>query len=171
MILVNAVAEDTMPVPGFERQSFRCSQCQDVEERLVFAKRDRKRGTVPVPEPTLPSLAPAAPAADEAAPASAPVSHAVESPQTVPIEPAQTAVAEPRPITPAQTRLPLETTQTAPAEPVIEDRPSLRSQPTVWTKALEKLNTFKQRAVETEQRAQFNRVWDSFRSEPPSSDS
>jgi hypothetical protein len=28
--------DDTMPVPGFERRTFMCSACHDVERHLVF---------------------------------------------------------------------------------------------------------------------------------------
>jgi hypothetical protein len=38
MILMQAVQDDTMPVPGFERHTFMCSDCHDVEQRLVFIK-------------------------------------------------------------------------------------------------------------------------------------
>jgi hypothetical protein len=104
----------------------------------------------------------------------------VASPQTVPVEPAQAVAVEPTSLAPAQATVPqatlaqpmapLDTSQPVPAEPAIESPAVPPSPTTVWAKALDKLNTFKQRAVETERRAQFNRAWDSFRP-PPSSDS
>jgi len=42
MILMKVVQDDTMPVPGFERRTFMCSECQDVEQRLVFTKHARE---------------------------------------------------------------------------------------------------------------------------------
>jgi hypothetical protein len=38
MLLMQSVQDETMPVPGFERHTFMCSSCHDVEHRLVFAK-------------------------------------------------------------------------------------------------------------------------------------
>jgi hypothetical protein len=34
MILTNVVQDDTMGVPGFEHQTFTCSECHDLERRL-----------------------------------------------------------------------------------------------------------------------------------------
>jgi hypothetical protein len=38
MLLMQTVQDDTMAVPGFERHTFMCSDCHDVEQRLVFIK-------------------------------------------------------------------------------------------------------------------------------------
>ena len=38
MNLVEAIPDDTMPIPGFEHHTFKCSACDDVERRLVFTK-------------------------------------------------------------------------------------------------------------------------------------
>jgi hypothetical protein len=38
MILTNVVQDDTMEVAGFDHHTFTCSECQDVEERLVLPK-------------------------------------------------------------------------------------------------------------------------------------
>ena len=38
MILMKVDQDDTMPVPGFERRTFMCSECHDVERRFVFTK-------------------------------------------------------------------------------------------------------------------------------------
>jgi hypothetical protein len=70
---------------------------------------------------------------------------------------------------PVETTVQLEATQTVPVQPTIQNRPPLRIRMNVWTKALVKLQAFKERAIEAERRAQFNRVWDSFRSVTPSS--
>ena len=50
MMLMNVVQDDTMVVPGFEHHTFKCSECQDVEQRLVFTKQDRDGDTKPMPE-------------------------------------------------------------------------------------------------------------------------
>ena len=42
MILMKVVQDDTIAVPGFEMRTFMCSECQDVERRLVFSKHVRK---------------------------------------------------------------------------------------------------------------------------------
>ena len=42
MILMKVDQDDTMPVPGFERRTFMCSECHDVEQRLVFTKHARE---------------------------------------------------------------------------------------------------------------------------------
>jgi len=46
MILTSVVPDDTMEVTGFEQHTFTCSECQDVEERLVFTKQDRESDTL-----------------------------------------------------------------------------------------------------------------------------
>ena len=38
MYLMQVVQDGTMPVPGFERHTFMCSACDDVERRLVFTR-------------------------------------------------------------------------------------------------------------------------------------
>jgi hypothetical protein len=45
MILMKAVEDDTMAVSGFERRTFMCSVCYDVERRLAFNKHGRERDT------------------------------------------------------------------------------------------------------------------------------
>jgi len=42
MILMNVVQADTMAVPGFEHHTFKCSECHDVERRLIFTKHGRE---------------------------------------------------------------------------------------------------------------------------------
>ena len=38
MILVNAIEDISMPVAGFERRAYMCSQCDEAEQRLAFNK-------------------------------------------------------------------------------------------------------------------------------------
>jgi hypothetical protein len=49
MILMKAVEDDTMAVSGFERRTFMCSVCYDIEQRLAFNKHGRERDTEIVP--------------------------------------------------------------------------------------------------------------------------
>ena len=42
MILMKVDQDDTMAVPGFERRTFICSECHDVERRFVFTKHARE---------------------------------------------------------------------------------------------------------------------------------
>ncbi|HEY1361639.1 MAG TPA: hypothetical protein VGF60_05295 [Xanthobacteraceae bacterium] len=49
MTLMQVVADDTMPVPGFERRTFRCSTCDDVETHRAFVKPGREGDAEPVP--------------------------------------------------------------------------------------------------------------------------
>ena len=43
MMLMNVVQDDTMAVPGFEHHTFKCSECKDVEQRLVYPDSIGKR--------------------------------------------------------------------------------------------------------------------------------
>jgi hypothetical protein len=36
MVVMHVVADNTMPVAGFERHTFQCPSCGDVEQRLMF---------------------------------------------------------------------------------------------------------------------------------------
>src|SRR5262249_18287179 len=40
MRLIQAVADDTMAVPGFEQHLYRCPGCNDTEQRLAFVHPD-----------------------------------------------------------------------------------------------------------------------------------
>jgi hypothetical protein len=42
MILVKAIEDVTMPVPGFEHRAYMCSLCNETEHRLVFNKREKQ---------------------------------------------------------------------------------------------------------------------------------
>ena len=43
MILVRAIDDETMPVPGFQRHAYMCSSCHDTEQHLVFNKHPQGR--------------------------------------------------------------------------------------------------------------------------------
>ena len=58
MILMKVVEDETMAVPGFERQAYMFSVCYDTENRLVFNKHAKERDTEAVPVLTPPPIAP-----------------------------------------------------------------------------------------------------------------
>ena len=89
MILTNVVQDDTIGVPGFEHQTFRCSECHDLERRFVFTKQDRDGDGEPMPEQAAPSVAPASTVHEEHVAVAEIVS--VESTQVAPLELTQTA--------------------------------------------------------------------------------
>ena len=64
MILMNVVPDDTMAVPGFEHHSFMCSECQDMERRLVFTKHGREEAPESMPVHAAPPIAPGSTLAD-----------------------------------------------------------------------------------------------------------
>jgi hypothetical protein len=143
MVLMNVVQDDTMAVPGFEHHTFTCSECQDVEERLVFTKQNRESDTEPMLEQAAPAVAPASTVQDEPVAASGLLSCPVEPDQTV-----STVPAEPtEPVQPTQTAS-LAPVQTAPEEPIIENHTPLSFQRNAWGKALvEKLHNLMERAT------------------------
>jgi hypothetical protein len=55
MLLMQSVQDETMPVPGFERHTFMCSSCHDVEHRLVFAKPSEQPNPEVVPADVVPA--------------------------------------------------------------------------------------------------------------------
>jgi hypothetical protein len=59
MLLMNVVQDDTMAVPGFEHRTFMCSDCHDVERRLVFTRPVEPSGAEAVPVHAAPPIAPA----------------------------------------------------------------------------------------------------------------
>jgi hypothetical protein len=65
LILMNVVYDDTMAVPGFEHHSFMCSECHDIERRLVFTRYGRESDTELMPVPTAAPIVPASTAQDE----------------------------------------------------------------------------------------------------------
>jgi hypothetical protein len=54
-----------MAVPGFEHHTFACSECHDVERRLVFTKHGRESATQPMPVRKAPPIVPASTVRDE----------------------------------------------------------------------------------------------------------
>jgi hypothetical protein len=58
MRLVQAVADQSMAVPGFEQHLFRCPGCNDTEQRLVFVHPDdtAPRRVEPIGEADLPGV-------------------------------------------------------------------------------------------------------------------
>jgi hypothetical protein len=52
MILMKAIEDWTMPVPGFERHAYMCSVCHETEQRTVFNKPDKEPD--PAVAPVLP---------------------------------------------------------------------------------------------------------------------
>ena len=143
MILTNVDQDDTMEVAGFEHHTFTCSECQDVEERLVFTKQNRESDTEPMLEQAAPAVAPASTVQDEPVAASGLLSCPVEPDQTV-----STVPAEPTgPVQPTQTAS-LAPVQTAPEEPIIENHTPLSFQRNAWGKAfVEKLHNLMERAT------------------------
>src|SRR3984893_6478296 len=109
MILTNVVQDDTIGVPGFEHQTFMCSECHDLERRFVFTKQDRDGDGEPMPEQAAPSVAPASTVHEEHVAVAEIVS--VESTQVAPLELTQTA--------PVKTTVQVETSQ---MEPTIQNR-------------------------------------------------
>jgi len=59
MILIKAIEDLTMAVPGFERRSYMCSVCFDTEQRLAFNKHGKEHNVDPVPVFTAPPTVPA----------------------------------------------------------------------------------------------------------------
>ena len=68
MLLMQTVQDETMPVPGFERHTFMCSSCHDVEHRLVFAKPSEQPGPGAAPVDAVPVHVMSAQAASAGAP-------------------------------------------------------------------------------------------------------
>jgi hypothetical protein len=54
MQLMQVVQDDTVLVPGFERQTLMCSACGDIERRLVFTRHTAASHSEPVPSDTAP---------------------------------------------------------------------------------------------------------------------
>jgi hypothetical protein len=87
MILMSAIQDDTMAVPGFEHHTFKCSECQDLERRLVFRKHGREGATEPVAVPAAPPTVPASIVQDEHVAASSHLDEGDTEPVAVPAAP------------------------------------------------------------------------------------
>jgi hypothetical protein len=57
MQVVRAEHDDTMMVPGYERQTVQCPTCKEVERRLVFSGESREGGSTAAEAVPAPSLA------------------------------------------------------------------------------------------------------------------
>ena len=53
--LIQVIADETMPVPGFQRHAYMCSLCHDTEQRLFFNKHAQQRELETVPAPVEPA--------------------------------------------------------------------------------------------------------------------
>ena len=95
MILTNVVQDETMAVPGFEHQTFMCSECHDVERRFVFTKQDRDGDSEPMPEQVESSPVPASTVHEEQAAAPDLLTRPIELAENVSVEPTQTEPVEP----------------------------------------------------------------------------
>jgi hypothetical protein len=60
MRLEQVAGDDTAPIPGFERHTFRCAACGDVEERRVFSGQAGRTPVDPVMVGAAPPISPAA---------------------------------------------------------------------------------------------------------------
>jgi len=72
MILMNVVQDDTMPVVGFERRTFMCSSCHDVEQRLAFVRPVDETNVEAMPSSEAPPIADHQTSEEQMHPASAP---------------------------------------------------------------------------------------------------
>ena len=59
MVLMNVIEDQTMAASGFERRTFMCSKCGDIERRLAFNKHSGERDPETAPVLTSPIIAPA----------------------------------------------------------------------------------------------------------------
>jgi len=139
MSLVQVVKDTTMFVPGYEHQTWQCSACSTVEQRMTFT-----RGGTPTP------MVPVEPA------------------QTVPAEPTQTVPVEPTQAVPVEPTQPVSTEPTHPEPTALQTNTWAKALEKL-RRFEERAMAAKEAARETERRAQFNRDWDNLRSVPPPS--
>jgi hypothetical protein len=59
MVVIKAVSDDSIAVPGFERHTLQCSSCGDVEQRLVFSSKATSGRAADVPPHEAPPVSPA----------------------------------------------------------------------------------------------------------------
>ena len=194
MRLVEVAKANTMPVPGFEHRTWRCSGCSAVEQRMTFTREKTPAKTEPV-EPTrtgsLQALQKVPVGKVQTKPTDPPQADRIATPESVSLQLAQTAPMEAvqtKPAGPPQTdrakataTVPVKLTQTAMVEPPQTIRqthpepPAAMAQIDARAKALEeKVRNLKERvtaarkvAGDTKRDAQFNRNLDNkFRSAP-----
>jgi hypothetical protein len=70
MRVMQVVPDDTMAVPGYERHTLQCSDCGDVETRLMFSREKTPVDNAPIPQMT--PVAPRESGREHLAPASDP---------------------------------------------------------------------------------------------------
>ena len=58
MILINAVLDESAAAPGFERHTYQCINCGDIEQRLAFNSRAIGQRAAEVPPHQAPSVSP-----------------------------------------------------------------------------------------------------------------
>lgn len=153
MILINVLQGGASTVTRFEQHTFRCSECHNEEQRLVFTKDGREVDPEPT-EQVAPQVVPALTMQNDHLVASGTLSDPEEASRTVPLEPPQTM-----PPDPAQLGALQQTHMELPAAPG-----------KTWARVLEKLGKRAAAASETERRLQFDHFWDSLRSKRPRDD-
>jgi hypothetical protein len=90
MVVMQVVADDTMAVPGFERHTFQCPSCGDVEQRLIF-NRQRKDEA----QPAQVAAPPVSPTAIPVTPETAPSESKKENVAAPPVSPTMPSDGEP----------------------------------------------------------------------------
>ena len=115
MILMKVVQDDTMPVPGFEWRTFMCSECQDVERRLVFTK--HARGGEPEPAQVAPPIT-----GEQSNNEPTPLERAPEPAQVAPPIAGEQSDNEPMPLESEPQPLPLNMAPSIAPSSTVEDR-------------------------------------------------
>ena len=90
MVVMHVVADNTMPVPGFERHTFQCPSCGDVEQRLIF-----NRGRQDETEPAQVAAPPVSPGPIPVNPETASSQSKDEKPAESPLSPTMPTENEP----------------------------------------------------------------------------
>jgi hypothetical protein len=90
MVVMHVVADNTMPVPGFERHTFQCPSCGDVEQRLIF-----NRGRQDETEPAQVAAPPVSPGPIPVNPETASSQSKDEKPAESPLSPTMPTEDEP----------------------------------------------------------------------------
>ena len=174
MILINVLQGGASTVTRFEQHTFRCSECHNEEQRLVFTKDGREVDPEPT-EQVAPQVVPAPTMHDDHLIGT--LSDPEEPPRAVSLEPIQPVHEPSQPVSmvpvqtePVETTVPIEPPQTVPADPtqsgsLQQTHTELPAAPAkAWARVLEKLGKRAAAASETERRVQFDRFWDSLRS-------
>ena len=141
MTLVQVAEDTTMPVPGFEHQTWQCSGCSVLEQRMTFTRAK--------------ILAPAA------------TTKPVQTAGIDRVGLTQSALLQPTQRLPAESQsVSVEPTQAVPAEPALPTPAGVKCQTNARLEKLRKVQeraaVAKETASEIERRAEFNRFWDSL---------